>query len=235
MKSLSRAINFYQMNYNLDYFQNLYDKNYKTHTFEKCDVLRAERFKRIARRVEAGSKVLDYGGGDGLLKAYLKEGCSYDILDLSNEHKLGENRVALVNGVEVASPPGVYDVAVVSDVLEHLPNPHETLTEIIKVLKNDGIIVLTVPNVFAPEFIVRSWLGKHQDPSYQHLYWFDWSYLCNLMRAVNCELVFKETFCLFNMRWYKKVFFLDRLFSRVFPNNCYQLVCVFKKQSKPLP
>jgi SAM-dependent methyltransferase len=50
--------------------------------------------------------------------------------------------------------PSAFDVVVLSDVLEHLPNPSELLNEIARVLKPSGVLLMNVPFMY--------WL--HEEP-----------------------------------------------------------------------
>ena len=45
-----------------------------------------------------------------------------------------------------------FDIVRMSDVLEHVPNPHETLKEIYRILKPNGYLELTLPNLDAWTF-----------------------------------------------------------------------------------
>jgi len=180
--------------------------------------------------VTSGESVLDFGGGDGELKKYLPD-VNYDILDLSDEHDFKKkHRVTLKNDVYIDSPSKSYDVVVLSEILEHIPNCYETLGEVSRVLRDNGRVIITLPNPFSMPYIIRSFLGKHQDPSKEHLYWFDWSYLTNLLESAGFELVSKKTFCFLPSRIYQRIYFIDKVLSRIFPNNCGQLLCEYRKK-----
>lgn len=220
------------LKYRYTYFKKLYDENYKHVGFDKHVKQRIDRFQRIGKRVRPSESILDFGGGDGELKKYIPKSI-YEILDLSDEHDFRrKNRVSLKQDVYINAKDNTYDVVVMSEILEHIPNCYETLREVRRVLKDDGRLIITLPNPFSVPYIVRSFLGKHQDPSNEHLYWFDWSYLSNLLRSAGFELTYKTTFCFLPSRIYQKIYFVDRIISRIFPNNCGQLFCEFKKKKK---
>jgi SAM-dependent methyltransferase len=72
--------------------------------------------------------------------------------------------------------PGAFDVVLMSHSLEHLPSPVDALRRIHRFLKDDGLLVIHVPNVRSLEFKVfgRWWFPL--DPP-RHFYHFDRSSL----------------------------------------------------------
>ncbi len=217
------------MKYSYAYFTKLYNDNYKKVTFDKKGKLRIARFKKISSFIKEGEKVLDFGGGDGDLKTYLPK-CDYTILDLSKEHKLQKfKKVALKDDIYITNPDSSYDVVVMSEVLEHIPNTYETLGEVNRVLKKNGKLIITVPNPFSLLFCLRALFGYHLDPSREHLYWYDWSYLSNLLYAAGFSLQYKTTFSFILSRLYEKIYFIDPLLMIFFKNSGIQLFCVFEK------
>jgi SAM-dependent methyltransferase len=57
-------------------------------------------------------------------------------------------------------PDGTFDVVVCKDILEHLMEPLPVLKEAIRVLRDDGTIVISVPNHFYWPMRLRILLGK---------------------------------------------------------------------------
>jgi len=103
----------------------------------------------------ASRKLLDIGCGKGIIEYLLPEnifciGC--DIVEevieyarLLNQHK--RNRQFLVCDIEKTSPAYVkFDIIVISEVLEHLPDDEKTLKKIRNLLGDEGILIITVPN-----------------------------------------------------------------------------------------
>ena len=110
------------------------------------------RCNAIIRLIEAqdGDTIVDLGCGDGLIAVKLRgnnrrmTGC-----DLS----LTRVRRAITKGIEAVCadllhlpyPEAMFDKAVCTEVIEHVPNPTAALKEINRVLRAGGIAVLTVP------------------------------------------------------------------------------------------
>ena len=51
-------------------------------------------------------------------------------------------------------PKRTYDIIICWDVLEHLPNPDKALSNFSAAIKDEGIIILTMPNVLSFEGVV---------------------------------------------------------------------------------
>lgn len=111
--------------------------------------------RRRARRVLAlkpRGRILDIGCGRGLLLRFLKERgwqCSgTELLEplarfLSAAYGL-DVRACGVRDCRFA--PGEFDVVTMYHVLEHLGDPRETLREVRRILRPDGVLVVEVPN-----------------------------------------------------------------------------------------
>ena len=71
---------------------------------------------------------------------------------------------------EAEFPAGYFDVVVLKDVIEHLPDPKNTLIEIRRVLKSNGLICVNTPDIasLASRVLRAKWWGVKQE----HLYYF---------------------------------------------------------------
>lgn len=98
-------------------------------------------------------KILDVGCGTGLLGVELKKaGNKVYGIDISEEELSAA--AARLDGVEklnviteVSSLANDFDVLIFADILEHLPNPEETLKKFLPKLKSEGLVVASIPNV----------------------------------------------------------------------------------------
>lgn len=100
-------------------------------------------------------RILDVGCGKGIIEYLLPENISClgcDIVEeaiesarLLNQRK--KNRQFLVCDIEKTSPAcGKFDIIVISEVLEHLANDEKMLEKARSLLKDEGILIITVPN-----------------------------------------------------------------------------------------
>src|SRR5207244_9126597 len=61
-------------------------------------------------------------------------------------------QVAVGTLPQVAFPKDSFDLVTLFHVIEHVPNPHEVLAEVFRILRPEGAVVLQVPNVDSWQF-----------------------------------------------------------------------------------
>ena len=94
--------------------------------------------------------ILDVGTGTGSnLLSFSKLGESHGV-DIASQaiefcKKRGIKNVVQCSAEKMAYPDKTFDVITCLDLLEHIPNPVETLSEMRRVLKDNGSIVIMVP------------------------------------------------------------------------------------------
>ncbi len=108
----------------------------------------------INRHVEKNSEVLDLGAGEGeFTRRLIGENFKAFAVDGLNIHwKNPEIPLLLANldkdFVDVVSPDGKkYDAIVAIEIIEHLENPYSFLRQCSKLLKPNGLLFVTSPNV----------------------------------------------------------------------------------------
>jgi len=107
------------------------------------------RFRRAAAlaRVPAGAAVLDIGARDRGLCRVLPEDVRYQGIEIDPAFARPD---VLIHDISqgIPFPSGSYDFVFCLEVLEHLPNPFGTLSEIHRVLKPGGVLIVSVPNPY---------------------------------------------------------------------------------------
>ena len=111
----------------------------------------------IIKQLKMNTTVLEFGPANGRLTKYMKEQLNCDVYLVELEEEAG--REALRYGVDlvvgdievyewVERYKGIkFDHIIFADVLEHLRNPLEVMKKVKEFLKDDGTILLSVPNL----------------------------------------------------------------------------------------
>lgn len=115
-------------------------------------------------RPKKGSKILNVGCGTGGTLPVLEKYGKVTNVDVSSEAvkfmKESGYTVSKVKGIALPFKDSSFDVVVAFDVLEHIDEHEEALNEWLRVLKKDGVILLTVP--------AYQWLWSDHDVSLHH-------------------------------------------------------------------
>lgn len=92
-------------------------------------------------------RVLDFGCGSKPYESLFKRTSQYVGVDMPQTgHPHTRSRVdVFYNGTRLPFPEGAFDGVVSFEVLEHVFNPDEVLREIRRVLRPDGLLLITVP------------------------------------------------------------------------------------------
>lgn len=123
---------------------------------------------KIIGLVGENKMVLDVGCATGYIgKRLKKKGCALVGIEIDKEcAKIAKGVysdiiIADIEKLDVISyPEHFFDVIVFADILEHLKNPDATLIKFKKYLKNDGAIIVSLPNIARIEIRLKLLLGK---------------------------------------------------------------------------
>jgi len=128
--------------YNKDYYQE------RIKYYSKIHMIKYIKYLRKKRKI----KWLDVGCGLGfLIKEAVDEGIDcygIDISEYAVANAIVKDRVRLGSITEIPFKNGSFDVVSAFDVIEHV-HPKDTekaISEIYRVLKNDGLLILTTPH-----------------------------------------------------------------------------------------
>ncbi|MEL6977865.1 MAG: class I SAM-dependent methyltransferase, partial [Pseudomonadota bacterium] len=127
----------------------------------------AARYQMIARRLTGGD-VVDIGAGDGYLTGLAAARCrSVAAIEADKagvalaRRMLAERRNVTILEADACALPFAnesFDIAMMADVIEHLPAPAPALREIARVLRPGGAALITTPRRVAH----RVWDPRHE-------------------------------------------------------------------------
>ena len=129
---------------------------------------------KLAARVPAGTSVLDIGCACGDMGIFLKEtkqcrmtGIEYDEASLALAATSGAYdclRQADLNNFDPLEhfSPASFDVLLFGDILEHLYDPQTVLKNFLPLLKEDGRVLISLPNVTHASIMTQLLLDKFE-------------------------------------------------------------------------
>jgi ubiquinone/menaquinone biosynthesis C-methylase UbiE len=175
-----------------------------------------------------GKKLLDIGTGPGYLLECAREvGFDCRGTEISSEsaedaEKKFPGKIHSGNLREANYPDNFFDVVTMTDILEHLSNPPETLAEVRRILKPGGNLLIISPN---SNSWTRKIFGKRWfQYKYEHVYYFNRKSLKYLANSCNFSLLeFKNNKKEFLVSYYGYYFqkytfpFLGNILRSVFP------------------
>ncbi len=170
------------MSFEKEYFK----ERSKTRSFKNMETMEKAYFPRVLECVDLkkDEKILDIGCAFGyFLKLCDRFGCytcGVDISKYAIERARLQTKASLYvhdieNGLSMFSS-GTYDLVVLFDIIEHLNNPTYVMEEVYRVLKMNGNVIITTPNLNAVDRSVKRLLRKGKgwygfaDKTHRHLY-----------------------------------------------------------------
>jgi 2-polyprenyl-3-methyl-5-hydroxy-6-metoxy-1,4-benzoquinol methylase len=164
----------------------------ETSAASRAHAARAAEFLRIVGRYSPPGKILDVGCSVGFFLARAHaEGWTTVGVELSNdtaELARGRGLNVFTGTLEQARfPPESFDVVTMWDVLEHVGDPVATVAIAADILKKEGLLALSTPNIggIFPRLSYRAarWTGHwpHPEPPH-HLFQFSKSTVSRLLR-----------------------------------------------------
>ncbi|MBT3208682.1 MAG: class I SAM-dependent methyltransferase [Bacteroidetes bacterium] len=172
------------------------DEKFESSSVENVlDFFRKKRAKKLSKYLKEGANVLDIGCGNGRFLLYLQKYGKYRLngteLDGNSAKRAAKHsEINLKIGFLEKSDfdKNSLDAVTLFHVFEHLSNPKETLETISELLKKDGILLISFPNIdsYQSRKFKGDWL--HLDPP-RHLLFFEPTDFIKLLKEYGFEIV----------------------------------------------
>lgn len=139
--------------------------------------------------------VVDVGCGTGVTLSLLKEqgtnlslhGADFDETCLKNAgEKVRELKIFKMNeseSIDISQIEGLYDVSILSHVLEHVEYPLKTLKKMTAITKKGGFIILATPNPVRPNVFFSNLIRRHY-VNRGHVHAWDRSHWINFLENI---------------------------------------------------
>lgn len=162
-----------------------------------------KRKATIIKKYKNKGKLLDIGCGDGSF-LYKMEQNGFDVfgLDISKEvcniatEKLDcKSNIFNTDLKDCNFPDRYFDVITLWHVLEHVPYPKQELFEINRILKDDGLLILGLPNIdsFAFKVFKKYWFNLDIP---RHYYHFSTKSISKMLSSTGFKITKKSFFAL---------------------------------------
>jgi SAM-dependent methyltransferase len=168
------------------------------------------RWAKIIRKYKAAGRLLDVGCGPGYFLAVAEryyEAYGIDISDYAiREAKKRTYQVKLSVGDATKSDfeDSHFDILTCFDLLEHLADPEVAMKEYSRILRNDGLLVLRVPNIYSvgAKWKEGAWFGHRDTTHVSLLSCEDW---IGLLNSTGFEILEVFYDCLGDTPYTKKI------------------------------
>lgn len=206
-------------------------------TYLEEEAGRRKAFRSVLARIErltSKGKILDIGSSAGFFLAEAKsrdwETVGIEFSKWSKEHAEKSFGLTIYNQPleKLNWKQESFDAVTMFDVIEHLTDPRQVLSEVKKILKPEGVLILTTPNIDSP----AAWLTgeKWYAVLPGHLFYFSPRSLKKILGEAGFRVVKKRT----HTRYFSLSYFFYRLGGYLPLMEKFGKSRVFKKVMLPL-
>ena len=186
-------------------FETIYPSNYHSFDFSEKDFgfvhkvrsrLEAKRLLESCRGLPDDARILDVGCGDGfhlnLLKKYGKKTWKLEGVDISKRAVEAAEKSGLqvhAGNIEALDlPKNTYDLAFMTQTIEHVEKPEQVLSAVLEILKPGGKLVVITDNTDSVDFTFfkGSYWGGYHFPRHWNL--FNRNSLAKLAKKTGFEI-----------------------------------------------
>lgn len=151
--------------------------------------------KLALKYTKNGGSVLDIGCGLGHILELIKvANTSLQLYAIDTDQyclEITRNKITDVETILMAPSPRIdlqnfynkFDTCIMSHSLEHMLSPVDTINDVMKCLKPNGVLILAVPNPIRPQVILNSILKKKY-ANKGHVYSWDRAHWINFLENI---------------------------------------------------
>ncbi len=204
---MSKSYYLYEKEKTFDETKSFIENYYRTDILNNPN----SRYNKILKCIPPKTHVLDCGCGWGTFSKMLgNKGCRVDGIDLYR-HSIGiakdiikENGLLKFENISITDiPDEKYDCGVSTQVIEHTHNPGNYLVEFNRVLKKNGYLVISLPNIMNLRFFTTQLINFNKkfssyfkdfeyDKTHDHIQAWDPLSFMRLLCSVGFEYVAHE-------------------------------------------
>ena len=120
-----------------------------------ADFQRIDKIIRLVKKYSFGKKVLDIGCAQGNISTLLAEqGFEATALDLNKnflnyakkKREFGKITYVRANAMHLPFKANTFDAVILGEIMEHVAYPEKLIAQAKKVLKKEGLLIVTTPN-----------------------------------------------------------------------------------------
>ena len=193
--------------------------------------------QKLVKLVGKNKRVLEMGCGKGFVSQRLKQnGCIITAIEIDKKNAEAAKRFCekvFIGNIETMKPnfkPKSFDVITFGDVLEHLYNPANVLQQVKPFLKDDGLLIVSIPNIANWKARLKLLFGKFDYEAQgimdkTHLRFFTRKTARNLLEETGFKIVKSDFVPSFPFPFFKK--YLAKINPSLF---AFQFIFAAKKK-----
>ena len=172
-KTLKSKVEFEKTN--IQILSEFYSKHHIGGKRRNQSVSEVKRSKLFKKWIGSNKKVFDMGCRDGVLTRHFIEQNEVTGLDIDKialktcNENLNIKTVWADFSLQIPLPTSSFNVVIAGEVIEHLPYPEITISEISRILKPNGLFIGSVPNSYHIKNRLRVLKGRLIDYDQTHL------------------------------------------------------------------
>ena len=168
-----------------------YDKKYIQDMDDTYRYNYAERVMKEVKKYKQRGKLLDLGCGSAIVMKLANE-CGFESYGMDICEDIVAKEVDKTNIIfsEITDlreyEDKSFDVIVAFNIIAHLRTPAESLEGMKRILKDDGVIILSTPNI-------DTWIGRNEICTKSHLNYFNYNVLVAHCDRVGLKIIYNKS------------------------------------------